>query len=85
MAIVDGAEVLKVCKTVGLLMLAAVDATTCPPVWIIVLVASTLLRGEPVGLLTVTAVGAVRLCEELEGVCIGGLTSVTVGTLFSAW
>lgn len=86
LVIVDGVEVLSVCKTVGLLALvAAGDVTTCPPDWRIVLAASTLLAAEPVGLLTQTAVDVVRLCEALEGVCIGGLASVTVGTLGAAW
>lgn len=93
-AIVDGTEVLKVCKIVGLLTVAvapvaAVETTMCPPVWIVVLVESSLLRGDPDVLLTATAVGVRTveglppLCEVLEGVCIGGLTSVTVGTLFA--
>lgn len=82
MPTVDGAEVLRFCKTLGLLV---VEATTCPPVWITAFVASGLLRREPVVLLTLTAGGvktvAGLLCDVLEGVCIGALTSVTVGTL----
>lgn len=85
LAIVDGVEVLSVCKTVGLLTMAAGDVTTWPPDWMIVLAESTLLTAEPVRLLTQTAVDVVRLCEALEGVCIGGLESVTVGTLCAAW
>lgn len=80
----DGVEVLNVCRTVGLLTVGAGDVTTCPADWIIVLAESTLLTAEPVGLLTHTAVDVVRLCEALEGVCIGGLASVTVGTLCAA-
>lgn len=77
---VDGTEVLKFCKTVGLLIVAVVpvataDTTTCAPVCIIVF--------EPVVLVTLTVVGFPPLCEVLVGVCIGGLTSVTVGTLFT--
>lgn len=44
-----------------------------------------MLTAEPVGLLTQTAVEVVGLCEALDGVCIGGLASVTVGTLCAAW
>ena len=91
-AIVDGTEVLKFCKTVGLLMVAIVpvataEATTCAPVCIIAFVESNLLTSEPAVLVTLTA-GDVKtvvwlppLCEVLA--CIGGLTSVTVGTLFT--
>lgn len=84
MAIVDGTEVLKFCRTVGLLtvaVVATVEATTCPPV---------LFTREAAVLPTLTAadvktvVGFPPLCEVMiVGVCIGGLTSVTVGTLFT--
>lgn len=87
------------CKTVGLLTVAvvavaAVEATT--PVCITVFVKSTLMRGPAVlvtlaaGAAGTTVVGLPPLCEVLllaavvvVGVCIGGLTSVTVGTVFT--
>lgn len=93
-AIVEGTEVLKFCRTVGLLMVAVVpdatvEATTCAPACIIVFVESNLLTSEAAVLVTLTAggvktvIGLLPLCEVLVGVCIGGLTSVTVGTLFT--
>lgn len=93
-AIVDGTEVLKFCRTVGLLRVAVVpvatvEATMCAPVSIIVFVESNLFTAEPAVLMTLTAadvktvVGLPPLCEEFVGVCIGGLTSVTVGTVFT--
>lgn len=75
---------------VAVVPVATVEATTWAPVCSIVFVESNLLTGEPVVLVTATAadvrtvVGLPALCEVLVGVCIGGLTSVTVGTVFTA-
>lgn len=93
---VDGTEVLKFCKTVGLLTVAVVpvataEATTCPaPVCSTAFAESTLWRSrEPAAPATLAAgeagaaAGLPPLCEALVGVCIGGLTSVTVGTVFA--
>lgn len=66
----DGTEVLKFCSTVGL---RVTEATTCAPVCVIVFAGSGLCASEPAAQVTPTA----------GGVCIGGLTSVTVGTLFT--
>lgn len=94
-AMAGEAEVLRLCRTGGLLTVVPVppvEATTWTPVCTIVLVESVLLTAvEPVVAQVtlalgedVTAVaGLPALCVSLE-VCTGGLTSVTVGTVFTA-
>lgn len=83
------AEVLRVCRTVGLLRVVPVppvEATTWTPVCMIVLIESVLLTGvEPVATQVTLALDEdVKsvLCVSVE-VCRGGLTSVTVGTVFT--
>lgn len=90
-AVADGTEVRTFCKTVGLLTAAVVPVVTTEVTTCTLLVCnrgfveSSLLSIDP----KVTAVGGATvaglppLCEEMMGVCIGGLTSVTVGTLFT--
>lgn len=77
-AIVDGTEVLKFCKTVGLLMVAVVQVATpeATTVCTTVFAPATLTAAD-------VRIALWLLCEMLAGVCIGGLTSVTVGTLFT--
>lgn len=74
---------------VAVVPVATAEVATCPPVRVRVFAESNLLTGEPAAPVTLTAADVktvVRLpplCGVLEGICIGGLTSVTVGTLFT--
>lgn len=73
--IVDGAGVLRFCRTVGLAVVAvATEAIVCMMGFGL----STLLGKESDELLTLTASDAGTM---LEGVGPGGLTCVTVGTV----
>ena len=72
-------EVLGFCRTVGLLTIEPVVAAE---VCITVLVESHLLTTHPAGAVAAGA-GFPPLSEGLVGVCIGGLTSVTVGAVFT--
>ncbi|TNN43114.1 Calcium-responsive transactivator [Liparis tanakae] len=69
-ALGDGTEVLKFCNTVGL---RVTEATTCAPACVIVFAGSGLCTCEP----------AAHVTPAADGVCIGGLASVTVGTVFT--